>query len=351
MRTATPSTARAINDRLALDLLLEQGPLTAPQLKTLTGLSRPTVSDLIERLQAGGLVEAHGMTGGDRRGPNAKLYRIVAGRAHVAGVGVRRDAIHAVVTDLAGTTVGTRTREAGGDLAEQVAAAVTEAAAGRAVDAVAVGVPGVVDPRTGDMLEASMLPGWRPGLLGDLRARLAAPVVLENEVNLAALAEHREGAAAGRDDFVMLWLDEGIGAAVVLGGRPRQGVGRRGRDRLPRLLGRLDLRPAHQAGGLPAGPRRAGPPGGAGGVPRGRGAGPRPGRAGRRHRARGRRGAGSPGRGRARGGGTRPDRGAGDGGRGRPGGQGGGGDGPDDGPRRDLRRAVSPKPSAESLAG
>lgn len=224
MRTATPSTARAINDRLALDLLLEQGPLTAPQLKTLTGLSRPTVSDLIERLQAGGLVEAHGMTGGDRRGPNAKLYRIVAGRAHVAGVGVRRDAIHAVVTDLAGTTVGTRTREAGGDLAEQVAAAVAEAAAGRAVDAVAVGVPGVVDPRTGDMLEASMLPGWRPGLLGDLRARLAAPVVLENEVNLAALAEHREGAAAGRDDFVMLWLDEGIGAAVVLGGRPRQGA-------------------------------------------------------------------------------------------------------------------------------
>ncbi|MFD2352512.1 ROK family protein [Nonomuraea ferruginea] len=245
MRTATPSTARAINDRLALDLLLEQGPLTAPQLKTLTGLSRPTVSDLIERLQAGGLVEAHGMTGGDRRGPNAKLYRIVAGRAHVAGVGVRRDAIHAVVTDLAGTTVGTRTREAGGDLAEQVAAAVTEAAVGRAVDAVAVGVPGVVDPRTGDMLEASMLPGWRPGLLGDLRARLAAPVVLENEVNLAALAEHREGAAAGRDDFVMLWLDEGIGAAVVLGGRPRQGGRRAARARsassTPRLSSICDL--------------------------------------------------------------------------------------------------------------
>src|SRR5690606_41507788 len=86
MRTATPSTARAINDRLALDLLLTQGPLTAPQLKTLTGLSRPTVSDLIERLQAGGLIEVHGTAGGDRRGPNAKLYRIVAGRAHVAGV-------------------------------------------------------------------------------------------------------------------------------------------------------------------------------------------------------------------------------------------------------------------------
>lgn len=69
-----------------------------------------------------------------------------------------------------------------------------------------------------------MLPGWRPGLLGDLRERLATSVVLENEVNLAARAEHREGAAAGRDDFIMLWLDDGVGSAIVLGGAPRQGA-------------------------------------------------------------------------------------------------------------------------------
>lgn len=56
VRTATPSTARAINDRLALNLLLEQGPLTATELRELTGLSRPTVSDLLDRLQRGGLV-------------------------------------------------------------------------------------------------------------------------------------------------------------------------------------------------------------------------------------------------------------------------------------------------------
>lgn len=48
---ASPSTARAINDRLALRLLQQDGPLTATQLKTLTGLSRPTVADLVERLQ------------------------------------------------------------------------------------------------------------------------------------------------------------------------------------------------------------------------------------------------------------------------------------------------------------
>ncbi|WP_049567827.1 ROK family transcriptional regulator [Nonomuraea sp. SBT364] len=225
MRTATPSTARAINDRLALDLLLERGPLTAPQIRTLTGLSRPTVSDLIERLQANGLIEAGGEDGGDRRGPNARLYRIVAGRAHVAGVDVRRNAVTVTVADLTGATKGTARREVGaGGIPDLVAGAVAEAAGGRSLHAVAVGAPGLVDPRTGDLSRLNDVPGWRPSVLRELRSRLDGPVVLENEVNLAALAEHREGAAAGQGDFVLLWLDDGVGAAVVLDGRLRRGV-------------------------------------------------------------------------------------------------------------------------------
>ncbi|WP_219508129.1 ROK family transcriptional regulator [Nonomuraea ceibae] len=239
MRTATPSTARAINDRLALDLLLERGPLTAPQIRALTGLSRPTVSDLIERLQASGLIEAGGEAGGHRRGPNARLYRIVAGRAHVAGVDVRRDAVTVTVADLTGAITGTAGREVGaggdganrtgdtgdtGDIAELVAGAVAEAAGGRPLHAVVVGAPGLVDPRTGDLSRLNDVPGWRGSVLRELRSRLDGPVVLENEVNLAALAEHREGAAAGRADFVLLWLDDGVGAAVVLDGRLRRGV-------------------------------------------------------------------------------------------------------------------------------
>lgn len=59
---ASPSTARAINDRLALRLL-QEGPLTAGQLKQLTGLSRPTVADLVERLAAAGLIAVVGEAG------------------------------------------------------------------------------------------------------------------------------------------------------------------------------------------------------------------------------------------------------------------------------------------------
>jgi len=108
-RTATPSTARAINDRLALDLLLERGPLTASDLRTLTGLSRPTVADLLERLQRSGLVAHAGESAALRRGPNARLYGLVADRAHLAGIDIRSNGVSLVVADLTGRTLGTAT--------------------------------------------------------------------------------------------------------------------------------------------------------------------------------------------------------------------------------------------------
>lgn len=102
---ASPSTARAINDRLALELLQEDGPLTATQLKALTGLSRPTVADLVERLQGAGLIRVVGESGAERRGPNARLYGIVADRAHLAALDVRTDRVAVVVADLLGVTL------------------------------------------------------------------------------------------------------------------------------------------------------------------------------------------------------------------------------------------------------
>ncbi|MFB4302705.1 ROK family transcriptional regulator [Actinomadura sp. NTSP31] len=225
MKTADPTMARAINDRLALDLLLERGPLTAPQLRALTGLSRPTVSDLVERLRADGLIEVTGEAGADRRGPNARLYGLVAGRAHVAGVDLRRDAVHVAVADLAGNPAGASSRPlpAAPDLPALIGEAVADTAGGIDLHAVVVGTPGLIHPGTGLVTDGDM-PGWRPDLLPALRDRTTARVVVENEVNLAAIAEHRDGAAAGHDDFALLWLDDGVGAAIVLDGRLRRGA-------------------------------------------------------------------------------------------------------------------------------
>ncbi|MFE3071119.1 ROK family transcriptional regulator [Streptomyces sp. NPDC059247] len=229
---ASPSTARAINDRFALRLLQDEGPLTATQLKTLTGLSRPTVADLVERLRGSGLVHVVGESGAERRGPNAKLYGLVADRAHLAALDVRTRSVTVTVTDLLGSALAEASVPVGDDhgtgpAVEKAVAllerAVAEAGADR-LHSVAVGAPGLIDPASGELRDSSGLPAWHRRLVGVLQERLAARVLVENETNLAAVAELREGAARGREDFVLLWLGQGVGAAVVLDGRLRRGA-------------------------------------------------------------------------------------------------------------------------------
>jgi predicted NBD/HSP70 family sugar kinase len=82
----------------------------------------------------------------------------------------------------------------------------------------------VIDPATGDPSLTINLPEWHEGVLGGLRGALRTPVTIENDVNLAAIAERAAGAAAGYDDFALLWVGTGIGLATVLGGRLHRGV-------------------------------------------------------------------------------------------------------------------------------
>ncbi|MCX2926033.1 ROK family transcriptional regulator [Streptomyces sp. NEAU-W12] len=230
---ASPSTARAINDRLALRLLQQEGPLTAGQLKQLTGLSRPTVADLAERLTAAGLITVVGEAGEQRRGPNAKLYGIVADRAHLAALDVRTEGVAVVVSDLVGTVLAEAsapiTVDAGTGPAVERAVTLVERTAKEAgadrLHTVGVGAPGLIDPASGELRDSEGLPEWHRRLVAALQERLpGARVSLENETNLAALAEQRDGVARDRDTFVLLWLGHGTGAAVVLDGALRRGA-------------------------------------------------------------------------------------------------------------------------------
>jgi predicted NBD/HSP70 family sugar kinase len=228
---ASPSTARAINDRLALQLLQREGSLTAGQLKILTGLSRPTVADLVERLTEAGLIRVVGETGDRRRGPNARVYGIVADLAHLAALDVRTHSVSVLVADLVGSTLAEAVLPIGSDTATEAAveqaAALLERTAREAgavrLHSVGIGAPGLVDPVSGELRDTTGLPAWHRRLVAALHERLPATVLVENETNLAALAEQRLGAARGQDTFALLWLGHGVGAAIVLDGKVRRG--------------------------------------------------------------------------------------------------------------------------------
>ncbi|MFF9173946.1 ROK family protein [Streptomyces sp. NPDC014793] len=229
----TPRVLRAMNDRAALDLLLEHGPLSRTRIGKLTGLSKPTASQLLARLEAAGLVRVTGTSEG-RPGPNAQLYAVNPVAAHAAGLDVSPYRIRAAVADVTGRTVGeyelpTPGRRPARPVVQQVTEALDGAvkAAGLArsdVHRLVIGTPGAFDPGTGRLRYASHLPGWHsPSLLDELAAALPMPVEYENDVNLVAIAEQRLGAARGHADFVLLWNQEGMGAALVLGGRLHRG--------------------------------------------------------------------------------------------------------------------------------
>lgn len=225
----TPRLLRALNDRAALELLLTRGPLTRAQLGEMTGLSKVTASQLVERLEERGLVSRVGEQAGGR-GPNAQLYAVRPGSAHVVGVDVGPDRVVAACADITGEVIG-RVEQSTRDTDDPVRVvhdAVVQAAGSAhaqlaSVRRVVLGTPGLVDPATGDITFAFNLPRWHRGLLAALREDLHTPVVFENDVNLAAIAEAQSGAAKGVDDFVLVWVGVGVGLAIVLGGRLHHG--------------------------------------------------------------------------------------------------------------------------------
>jgi predicted NBD/HSP70 family sugar kinase len=229
-RPGTPSLLREHNDRHALDLLLAGEPLTRAQISERTGVSKVTVAQVLARLEERGLVAVAGEQAGGR-GPNAALYAVVPSSAYVAGLYVESDEVRAAVADVTGRCVADVSVDPNGgdDPVQLIRGAVGRACASAGIElsrlsALVIGSPGVLDPRTGDPRLAVNLPAWHEGVLDGLRGVLHRRVSIENDVNLAARAERSYGAAAGVDDFALVWLGVGLGLATVIGGQVRRGV-------------------------------------------------------------------------------------------------------------------------------
>jgi predicted NBD/HSP70 family sugar kinase len=237
---AGQQTVRRHNLALVLRTVAAEEPVSRARVAQRTGLTRGTVSSLVDELLAAGIVAELSPA---RGGPGRPANPLQLNRSGPAGLGVEIavDAVAACVVDLAGTVRARRTvpsghrsgppAEALGPLSRLVAEVVADAAGQRLrIAGVAVAVPGVVG-RTGVLERAPNLPGWRDvDVVGEVGTALVpvvgpVPVMAGNEADLAALAE-REAGTAG-PDFLYVSGGIGVGAGIVLRGRTFHGAGGR----------------------------------------------------------------------------------------------------------------------------
>jgi len=230
-RVVAPQSAGRVNDRTAMDLLLQHGPLTRAQLRTFTGMAQPTTAGLIERLRARGFVEAAGAAKDGRRGPNAQLYRIRPDSAYVAAAHISATERVVAIADITGTIV-TQVRQSandtvrpGDDVTAMLVAITADLGLSLSdVESVVVGTPGSIDPTTGDVGYVSEHPEWRGGIRAPLEHTIGRSVRLENRLNLAGIAEYEYGRGIGRRSLALLSVGPGTGMAIILDGQIWSGV-------------------------------------------------------------------------------------------------------------------------------
>lgn len=225
-----PSLMREMNQRLLLDRLFTDGPMTRPRLAQDAGLSLPTVSAALAGLTGAGLAREAGSPDAGSGRP-AVLYEANPAAGAVAGVDVGHEWLHVLITDLSSASLSARrvrnTADSATGLVDLISRSVAEATAEAGVDRVThtvLGTPGVFDPRAGRVSYAANLSGWQDlDLGGALSARLGPSLTIDNDANLAALGERAEGAAQGVSQFAYLMIGTGVGMGLILDGRLYRG--------------------------------------------------------------------------------------------------------------------------------
>ncbi|WP_432010860.1 ROK family protein [Streptomyces cucumeris] len=244
-----PSLLRRINSAVVLhalraattagsqDAARGPGAATLTDLTRVTGLSRPTVEGVIDGLIGIGLAaDVPAEEGGVRRqGRPARRFRFRAEAGHLLGIEIGAHRIAALLSDLDGRLLGSTVREvsekaSADERLERVRGAVADllrrtGVARHSLRAVGVGSPGVVED-DGAVHLCTALPGWTGLRLGErLRRSFRCPVLVENDANTAAVAEHWKGAALGSDDVVFVLAGLSPGAGSLIGGRLHRGFG------------------------------------------------------------------------------------------------------------------------------
>ncbi|AJT62253.3 hypothetical protein T261_0564 [Streptomyces lydicus] len=232
-----PSLLRRINSAVVLHALRAADSPTLTHLVQVTGLSRPTVEGVVEGLIEAGLVAEAAAGEGEarRQGRPARRFRFRTEAGHLLGIEIGPHRVAAQLADLGGQVLDAAQRPVAqtapaDERLERVRGVVADLLRRAGVPrsslrAVGVGSPGIVEA-DGTVRLGTALPGWTGLPLGErLRRSFRCPVLVENDANAAAVAEHWKGAATGSGDVVFVLAGLSPGAGSLIGGRLHRGFG------------------------------------------------------------------------------------------------------------------------------
>jgi predicted NBD/HSP70 family sugar kinase len=227
---------REINARAVLDVLDAHDTLGRPEIVAATGLSKTTVAHTLRTFVEQGVVEEAGLDH-ERRGPAATLYRVDPEHGYALAVDIGHVRVRVALIDLVGRVraraeqpLSAKDPAARANVVEKLAAhcvaAVSHDAgtASVAIRCAVVGLPAIVDLDHAMVRRVPGLEKGGPSLHAALEDGLGCPVLLENDVNLAAIAEQRSGAGKDLSSFVLLRLGIGVGAGIVIDGKLYRGA-------------------------------------------------------------------------------------------------------------------------------
>ncbi len=233
LSAARPSLIRAMNEQLLLEHIRQRGPCSRAELARVSGLSKPTVSLALDNVERAGLVRIAGHRTGVP-GRSARLYEIRPDAGLVLGLDIGHEYVRGAIADLAGEvrareSLRARATSVRGRVAELVGLAdllcESTGAPRSGITQTVIGSPGVYDPRRNSMKLTGGLRGWdRPTALAGLWEAFGPSLVMENDVDAAALAERALGYGRDVDHFAFVHIGTGIGMGLILGGQLLRGA-------------------------------------------------------------------------------------------------------------------------------
>jgi glucokinase-like ROK family protein len=228
---ADPQSMRQFNRLLVLNCIRQHGPLARVAVADRTGLSRTTVSSIVDALLDEGLVREgdtlHAARAGGRR---ATLVHFQADAGYILGIDIGRTHLTILATDLAAEALvrcsGPFEAALGPEIClPQIVERIHSFVAEHAIPwdrivGIGIGIPGPLDTERQALISPPRMPGWDGVEIGQfLRRELdVAQIYIENDANLGALGECRFGAGRGVSDLAYIKLGTGIGGGLVMNG-------------------------------------------------------------------------------------------------------------------------------------